>query len=245
MIRSIIAVIFVLLFFIFSLPILLVFKLLYKRCPEKIDAYSLSIVQWALGMVVKIAGTNVIVYGEEHVPTDIPVLYTGNHGSIFDILITYPRVPRLTGYISKMSVKKVPVLNLWMNRVHCLFLDRDDIKQGLKIILEAIEKVKNGISIFVFPEGTRSRIPGNILEFKEGSFKIASKTGCPIVPVTIVNSQEIFEAHMPFIKKTTVVVEYGAPIYIEALDKEDQKHIGAYVQNIISETYQKNKAAHF
>ena len=243
MIRSIFAVIFVLLFFIFSLPILLVFKFLYKRCPDKIDNYSLSIVQWALGVVVKIAGTKVIVYGEENVPKDVPVLYVGNHGSIFDILITYPRVPRLTGYISKMSVQKVPVLNLWMNRVHCLFLDRSDIKQGLKIILEAIEKVKNGISIFVFPEGTRSRTPGQILEFKEGSFKISSKTGCPIVPVTIVNSQEIFEAHMPFIKKTTVIVEYGTPIYMEELDKETQKHIGAYVRDIILETYQKHTNA--
>ena len=245
MIRTIFAAIFVVLFFIFSLPILLVFKLLYKYCPDKIDVYSLSIVKWALATVVWISGTKVITHGEEHVPKDVAVLYTGNHASIFDILITYTRVPRLTGYISKMSVKKVPVLNLWMNRVHCLFLDRSDIKQGLKIILEAIEKIKNGISIFVFPEGTRNRTPGTILEFKEGSFKIASKTGCPIIPVTIINSQEVFEAHMPFIKKATVVVEYGAPIYMKDLDKETQKHIGAYVQNIISETYQKNKAAHF
>jgi len=245
MIRTIFAAIFVVLFFIFSLPILLVFKLLYKRHSEKIDIYSLSIVKWALSIVVWISGTKVIAYGEENVPTDVAVLYTGNHSSIFDILITYTRVPRLTGYISKMSIKKVPVLPLWMNRVHCLFLDRSDIKQGLKVILEAIEKIKEGISIFVFPEGTRSRTPGTILEFKEGSFKIASKTGCPIIPVTIVNSQEIFEAHIPFIKKTTVVVEYGTPIYMETLDKETQKHIGAYVQNIISETYKKNKAAHF
>lgn len=245
MIRTIFAAIFVILFFIFSLPILLIFKLLYKRCPEKIDAYSLSIVKWALGTVLWISGTKVISIGEEHVPKDVAVLYTGNHSGIFDILVTYTRVPRLTGFISKKSIQKVPVLNLWMNRVHCLFLDRNDIKQGLKIILEAIEKIKKGISIFVFPEGTRSRTPGTILEFKEGSFKIASKTGCPIIPVTIVNTEEIFEAHMPFIKKTTVVVEYGAPIYMETLDKETQKHIGAYVQNIISETYQKNKAAHF
>lgn len=245
MIRTIFAAIFVVLFFIFSLPILLIFKLLYKHHPEKIDAYSLSIVKWALGTVLWISGTKVITYGEENIPKDVAVLYTGNHSSIFDIVITYLKVPRLTGFISKISVKKIPVLNLWMNRVHCLFLDRNDIKQGLKVILEAIEKIKKGISIFVFPEGTRSRTPGKILEFKEGSFKIASKTGCPIIPVTIVNSQEIFEAHMPFIKKTTVVVEYGTPIYMEALDAEVKKHIGAYVQNIISETYQKIKAAHF
>ena len=240
MIRTFFAVLFVVLFFILSLPVLLVFKLLYKRCPSKIDAYSLAIIQWAFRTVAWIAGIKVLVYGEEQIPADVPVLYTGNHCSIFDIVLTYPRVKGLTGYISKMSVKKIPVLGLWMNRVHCLFLDRKDIKQGLKIILEAIEKVKNGISIFIFPEGTRSRTPGEILEFKEGSFKIATKTGCPIIPVTIVNTQDIFETHMPWIKKKTVIIEYGAPIYIEELDKETQKHIGAYVQNIVSETYRKH-----
>lgn len=245
MIRTIFAATFIVLFFIFSLPILLVFKLFYKRYPEKIDIYSLAIVKWALGTVLWLSGTKVLAYGEENIPKDTAVMYAGNHLSFFDVLITYTRVPHLTGYISKMSVKKVPVLNLWMHRVHCLFLDRNDIKQGLKVILKAIEKIKTGISIFIFPEGTRSHTPGTIAGFKEGSFKIATKTGCPIIPVTIVNSQEIFEAHLPFIKKATVIVEYGAPIYVEKLDKEAQKHIGAYVQNIIQETYQKNQAAHF
>ncbi len=245
MIRMILAAIAAVLFFVLTLPILLVFHIFYKRYPQKIDHYSLAIVKWALNAALCIAGTKVIAIGEENIPKDTAVMYAANHASIFDVLITYPRVPRLTGYISKMSVKKVPVLNLWMNRVHCLFLDRDDVKQGLTVILEAIKKVKSGISIFIFPEGTRNRQPETLLPFKEGSFKIASKSGCPIIPVSIVNSQEIFEAHFPCLKKTTVVVEYGAPIYVKDLNEETQKHVGAYVQHIISETNQKNRAAHF
>ncbi len=245
MIRMILAAIAAILFFIFSLPILLVFHIFYRRCPQKIDAYSLSIVKWALNIVLRIAGTKVIAIGEENVPKDTAVMYAANHAGIFDVLVTYPRVPNLTGYISKMSVKKVPVLNLWMKRVHCLFLDREDAKQGLTVILEAIQKVKFGISVFIFPEGTRNRHPEALLPFKEGSFKIASKSGCPIIPVSIVNSQEVFEAHFPRLKKTTVVVEYGAPIYMNDFDKETSKHIGAYVQNIISETTKKNRAAYF
>ena len=245
MIRIILALIAAILFFIFSLPIVLIFNLLYKRHPKKVDIWSLAIVKWALSVILGIAGTKVIAIGEENVPEDVPVMYAGNHASIFDVLITYTRVLNPTGFISKISVQKVPVLNLWMKRVHCLFLDRDDVKQGLTVILAAIEKIKSGISIFVFPEGTRNRQPEKLLPFKEGSFKIASKTGCPIIPVSIVNTQEIFEAQFPRLKKTTVVLEYGTPIYVKDLDKETQKHIGAYVQNIIQETCQKNRDRYF
>lgn len=245
MLRTIIIILFIVLFFLFSLPILLVFKLLHKHIPEKIDHMSLSIVQWALKVILFLAGTKLVVLGEDNVPKDVPVLYIGNHTSFFDIVITYTRVPNLTGFVAKLSIKKVPVLNLWMNRVHCLFLDRENVKEGLKTILAAIDKVKHGISIFIFPEGTRNRTPETLMEFKGGSFKIAEKSGCPIVPVTLVNASEILESHFPFVKKTTVVLEYGAPIDLKALEPEDKKHIAPYVQNIIAETYQKNKAAYF
>ena len=146
----------------------------------------------------------------------------------------------LTGYISKDGVNKVPILGIWMRRLYCLFLDRKDLKQGLKVILTAIDQVKSGISICIFPEGTRT--PGDdMLEFKEGSFKIAEKSGAPIIPMTIVNSAAVFEDHFPKIKKATVVIEYGKPIYMKDLDKETRKSMGTYVQNIISETYFKNK----
>ena len=99
------------------------------------------------------------VIGEENVPKDEPVLYIGNHRSYFDIVMTYIRVPRPTGYIAKIEMLKIPLLSHWMKYLHCLFLDRNDIKQGMKIILTAIDKVKSGISICVFPEGTRNKVP--------------------------------------------------------------------------------------
>ena len=128
-----------------------------------------------------------------------------------------------------------------MKNLHCLFLDRKDVKQGLKTILTAIDEVKAGISICIFPEGTRNKVNHTFMEFHEGSFKIASKTGCPIVPMTIYNSADIFEDHLPKIRKTTVILDYGKPIYIKELPKEDQKRVGAYTQNVIKETYYKIK----
>ncbi|MGN0364489.1 MAG: lysophospholipid acyltransferase family protein [Suilimivivens sp.] len=241
MIRFILVASFVVLFLIFSIPLLIAEWIIGKFNMDLKNRSSLAIVSWAFRVCLFIAGTTIIVKGEENVPKDEPVLYIGNHRSYFDILITYVRVPRPTGYIAKKEMLRYPLLVNWMKNLHCLFLDRQDIKQGLMIILTAIEKIKSGISICIFPEGTRNRVNHTFMEFHEGSFKIAAKTGCAIVPMTIYNSADIFEDHLPKVRKTQVILEYGKPIYIKELEKEDQKRIGAYVKNIIMETYFKIK----
>ncbi len=241
MFRFILVVITVVLFLILSTPVMLIEWIIGKFNPGLKDRSSLAIVNGAFRLILWITGVKVIVLGEENVHTDTAVLYTPNHRSFFDILLTYVRVPRPTGYVSKKEMDKWPLLNIWMRYLHCLFLDRSDIKEGMKIILTAIEKVKSGISICIFPEGTRNKTSDTFLPFHEGSFKIAVKGNVPIIPVTIVNSAAIFEDHFPKIKKATVVIEYGKPIYVDQLDKETRKSIGSYVQGIISETYFKNK----
>ena len=82
----------------------------------------LRLVQWAFRVIIFLSGADIEFIGEENVPKDEAVLYIGNHRSFFDIIITYSRCPRLTGYISKQSITKIPVLGLWMKRLHCLFL---------------------------------------------------------------------------------------------------------------------------
>ncbi len=242
MIRFIIVLLFIVLFLILSLPYSGIEWLLSKSNKKASDLRQLRLIQWVFRVVMVLSGVKLTVIGEENVPTDAPVLYIGNHRSIFDIVITYARCPRLTGYISKNSMEKVPLLSHWMRRLHCLFLNREDIKEGLKTILAGIENVKNGISMCIFPEGTRNKTEDPILPFKEGSFKIAEKSGCAIVPMAITHTDEIFENHFPFIKSTAVVLEYGKPIYPNELDKEEKKKIGSYCQNIVSEMYVKNLA---
>ena len=241
MIRFLLVATFVILFLVLSIPLLFIEWIIGKFNMDLKNKSSLAIVNWAFRVCLFLAGTSVTVIGEENVPKDVPVLYIGNHRSYFDILITYIRVPRPTGYIAKKEMLRYPLLSNWMKNLHCLFLDRKDIKQGLKTILTAIEKVKSGISICIFPEGPRNRVNDTFMEFHEGSFKIAEKTGCPIIPMSINNSAQIFEDHIPKIKKAHVVLEYGKPIYPAELSKEERKHLGVYTQNIIKETYFKNK----
>ncbi len=240
MIRSIFVVLFVAIFLILSLPIQGVLLIVGKFNPWAKKTVSLAIVSWAFNVVLFLSGVKRTVIGEENVPTDKAVLYVGNHRSIFDIVIAYPRVPRPTGFIAKKEILRVPLLNIWMIYMDCLFLDRSDIRKGMEMILTAIDKVKNGISIFIYPEGTRNKTELPLGEFKKGSFKIAQKTDCPIVPVVINRSDEIFEKHLPFIKSTHVTIEYCKPIIMSELPKEDQKNIDQYVKKIVEETYIKN-----
>lgn len=240
MIRFLLVVIFVAVFLILSLPIQGILWIVGKFNPWAKKTVSLAIVSWAFNVVSFLSGIKRTVIGEENVPKDSAVLYVGNHRSIFDIVLAYPRVPRPTGFIAKKEILKVPLLNIWMIYMDCLFLERSDIRKGMEMILTAIDKVKNGISIFIYPEGTRNKTDKPLGEFKKGSFKIAQKTGCPIVPVVINHSDEILEQHFPFIKATHVTIEYCKPVIISELSKEDQKNIDQYVAGIVEETYLKN-----
>lgn len=243
MIRFIIVCICVIGYLILSIPILLAEWVVGKFNPRAKDISSLRIIQTVFRFILKVTGADITIIGHENVPKDQAVLYIGNHRSFFDILLTYVHCPDLTGYVAKKEMAPIPLLSIWMRYLHCLFLDRKDIKEGMKTILTAIEKVKNGISICIFPEGTRNKGDDELelLPFHEGSFKIATKSGCPIIPMAISNSAEIFENHFPKIKPCKVVVEYGKPIYPEQLSKEDKKRLGAYTQGIILETLKKNQ----
>ncbi|MCH1981344.1 1-acyl-sn-glycerol-3-phosphate acyltransferase [Ruminococcus sp. OA3] len=245
MLRFILIVIILVCYLILSIPLLLIEWIIGKFNTRAKDISSLRIVQAIFRLMLFVAGVKTTVIGEENVPKDRPVLYIGNHRSYFDILLTYSRCPNLTGFVAKKEMKKAPLLNFWMMYLHCLFLDRENLKEGLKTILKGIEKIKNGISIFIFPEGTRSRGDCclDMLPFHEGSFKLATKTNCPIIPVAMNNTAEIMEAHFPKIRPCHVVIEYGKPVIPSELSKEDARHIGEYTRNIILDTLRKNESA--
>ena len=245
MIRIILIAVFVVSFLILSIPLFFIEWIIGKFNPSLRDISSLRIVQWAFKVVILLSGVKLTVIGEENIPKDTAVLFIGNHRSYFDIVLTYARCRGLTGYVAKKEMLKIPLLSRWMKFLHCLFLDRSDVREGLKTILTAIDKVKSGISIMIFPEGTRNKNESelDLLPFHEGSFKIATKSGCPIIPVSINNSSALFEDHFPYVKKAPVIIEYGEPIYVKELPKEQQKFVGRYVQDIIVETLKKNKSA--
>ena len=240
MIRIILVAIFFLLYSIISLILYPAVWLIGKFNKKAKDKSSLFIVKNSFKVVRFLSGTRTTVIGYDRIPKDEPVLFVGNHKSYFDIVISYSLMPGLTGFVAKKELKKVPVISWWMRNLYCLFLDRNDTREGLKTILEGIDYIKKGISIVIFPEGTTSHTL-DLLPFKEGSFKFAEKTGCKIIPMVQNNTRACFENQFPRIKKAHTIIEFGEPIDIKSLPKEERKFIGNYVRDIINEIQLKNE----
>ena len=219
-------------FLIFGYPLLIMQNSLGKKDPVACGNESTNIVRFMFRLFLKVK-----VIGEENIPKDTAVLYVGNHRSYFDILVGYATTSGQLGFVAKKEMNKFLILRSWMRNVNCLFLDRKDIKAGLKTILEGIEKAKSGISMWIFPEGTRARGKDELdmLPFKEGSLKIAEKSGCPVIPVAMVRTADIFEKHTPRVVPTEVTVYYGKPIYIKELEPEQRKRAGAYTKEVIAD----------
>lgn len=207
-----------------------------KFNPKLQQTSSLKFVQWFFRMVLALGGIKLEVEGRDNIPDDQAVLYVGNHRSYLDILIGYVLVKGECGFVSKKEMEKFPVVSLWMEVLHCLFLDRENLKEGLKTILKGIEQVKEGISVWIYPEGTRNKgEEGSLLPFKEGSLKIAEKSGCPVIPVVMTHTADILENQFPWVEPTKVHVIFGEPVILKDLPKEERKFAGAYMQKTIQQ----------
>lgn len=239
--RTLIVALFLLFFFIISIPLYLILLILGLFSPLQRAKSSQKIVSLTCKVILFLSGVKLTTMGTDNIPEEEGVLFVFNHRSYFDILASYASMTKLSAFISKKEMRYFPFVNVWMFFLNCLFIDRNDIKQSLKTILQGIEKVKNGYSIFIAPEGTRNQ-EKEMLPFKEGSLKIAEKTGCPIIPVSINNADSVFEKQVPWLKKAHVIIEYGKAVYPKELSPEDQKFLGKYVQDIIANTLKKNEA---
>lgn len=239
--RTAIVLIFTVLYLLIMLPMQLITFITQRLVPPAGDRLARALAGFGFMVVEKLSGSRITVIGAERIPVGEPVLYIGNHRSFFDIIYMFNRSAGPMAFLSKIEVKKVPILNWWMMLLKCEFLDRKDIKQGLQTILRCIDNVKAGYSMMIFPEGTRNREEGTIMEFHEGSFKVATKTGCPIVPVVINHTGQVLEDHFPWIRKANVTIEFAEPIYPEKLDPEDKKHIGEYTRQKMLKILEKNQ----
>ena len=238
-IRALIALIFAAEVILIDLPLHLITWLIEKASPGSCTKFRHGYARFAMKGIWLLAGGRATVLGLENIPEDHPVLFVGNHRSIFDIILAGSLIKYPVGFVAKKELQGTPI-TLIMEEIHCLFLDREDPRQGLKTILTAIDYVKSGISMFIFPEGTRCKVEGTFLPFHAGSFKIATKAKVPIVPVTIVGMGDVFEDHYPRLKWAPVVIEFGKPIETADMDRNAQKDLPDKVKALMEETYKKN-----
>jgi 1-acyl-sn-glycerol-3-phosphate acyltransferase len=177
-------------------------------------------------------GSTIHVTGIENVPKTGGVLFVANHQSNFDIPIMVGHIPRDKGFIAKLELLKVPSFSRWMKYIGCIFIDRKNPRQSLKAISEAAERLKEGHSIVIFPEGTRSA-DGTIGPFKAGGLRLAIKASVPIVPVTISGSKNIMPKGTSLIKSASVNVIISSPLLPDELKEMDSNLISEKVRDII------------
>lgn len=178
-----------------------------------------------------LAGARVKVKGLDNIPKDTACVFVGNHQGNFDFLM-FLRYFGPIGFIAKKEILKVPVIRSWMKVLDCVFLDRKDARQSLAAINKGAELIKNGYSMAVFPEGTRSKST-KLGEFKKGSLKLAIKAGVPIVPVALNGTYKLFEEHNRIIKPADVTVNILKPVYPDKLTVEDRNNLIEYVKALI------------
>lgn len=165
---------------------------------------------WSASLL-RVAGVKVTVKGQENVPKDEAVLYVSNHQGNFDIPILIACVEGNKGFVAKKELEKLPIVTKWMNYLQCIFLDRDNPRASLRAINTGIQKLKEGHSLVIFPEGTRSE-NGEMGEFKPGSLRLATKSGVKIIPVTINGSHKIMKKDSWMIRPAQVEIIIHEPI---------------------------------
>ncbi|MDO4475970.1 MAG: lysophospholipid acyltransferase family protein [Lachnospiraceae bacterium] len=246
MIRTILVLLLVVVLLLLSLVLFVVEKIVGLFSRQAKEYSTLRIIQACMWLILWVSGAKVRIYGKENLPPkDEAVMYVMNHRSFYDALLGYILFPAPTGFIAKKELEKVPIVGFWFKELHGLFLDRKDIRQGMTVILNAIENVKNGLSMCVCPEGTRSKDEDEtqLLPFHEGSFKIATKSGCRIVPIAITHASRLLEDHFPKIKGTDITITVGTPIDPKTLSREESKFLGrttrAQIVQMLEEAHKK------
>ncbi|MBU3109627.1 lysophospholipid acyltransferase family protein [Clostridium gasigenes] len=217
-----------------TIPALIKVKKLEKqgRTDEKVAFVHKFTSNWTRKLL-KILNVKVNVHGKENLPKDKNVLFIGNHQGNFDIPIYISCIDIPKGFVAKIELTKMAGVKNWMEYMNCIFMDRSSIRKAGEAIITGINSLKSGNSLVVFPEGTRSK-GDKMGEFKAGSFKLATKSKVPIVPVTMNGSYKIMEGNSnKHLTSATVDIYIHPMIETATLSKEEQAELPEKVKSII------------
>lgn len=173
-------------------------------------------------------------YGIENLPKETGYILFPNHQGLFDALAFMETHERPFVTVMKKEVKDIFLLRNIIAMLQAEIIDREDVRQSMQVIKNMTRRVLEGENFIIFAEGTRSRNGNEIGEFKGGSFKSAINAKCPIVPVALINSYQVFDT--PHIKKPVVQIHYLTPLYYEDYKDMKSNEIAAFVEGRIKET---------
>ncbi|MBO5055027.1 MAG: 1-acyl-sn-glycerol-3-phosphate acyltransferase [Lachnospiraceae bacterium] len=170
-------------------------------------------------------------YGIENIPEKDGFIFYPNHQGLFDVLVFLESCPRPFAFVIKKEASNIVLLKQVTRALGSYAMDREDIRQSMQIINKVSEDVKKGKNFIIFPEGTRSRKGNELLDFKGGSFKSATKAKCPIVPCALIDSFIPFDENS--IRPVTVKLIYLPPMYYDEYKDMKTVEIAAEVKKRI------------
>ena len=189
--------------------------------------------RWSRG-ILKVTGVSLSVEGLENIPKDRPCVFVANHRSYYDIPLLLAGLEKPHGILAKEELEKIPLLNRWMKLLGCVFVQRDDVRASVRALNDATAIVEGGRSFVIFPEGTRYKgEEGGAGEFKAGAFRIAVKTGAPVVPVAVTGARALFETNGNRCRPGSVRIKIMSPIQTAGMSKAEQKQLPDAVRQSI------------
>ena len=185
----------------------------------------------------KAGRVKVKAYGLENIPKENGFVFFPNHQGMFDVMMFFETCPVPFAFVVKKEIKDVILLKQIIKSLGSLAMDREDVRQSMRVINQMTKEVLEGRNFLIFPEGTRSKTGNHLNDFKAGSFKSAVRAKCPIVPCACIDSFK------PFDIKNIQPVEVKL-IYLEAIPYEEYKgmktvEIAEMVKGRIEETIAK------
>jgi len=184
-----------------------------------------------------LAGLKIDIRGAENIPFDTPAIYVSNHQSNFDVPIIYSGLPITFNWLAKKELFQIPLFGHAMKRSGCIRIDRSNRRTTMHSIIAAAQQIKEGASVIIFPEGTRSP-DGRLQEFKKGALLIAAKAQVPIVPIAIHGSYQILPKDRWRIVSGKLKLEILSPISTSGLKTSDIGQLTEKIHDMIETSLQ-------
>jgi 1-acyl-sn-glycerol-3-phosphate acyltransferase len=190
---------------------------------------------WAPGMI-RLAGARLQVQPLPDVAWDRPAIYVMNHQSALDIPVAFAVLPVDLRFIAKHTLRRVPFLGWYMAWTGMVFVDRRNSAQAIASLNAAAARVRDGVSLLAYPEGTRS-LDGSIRPLKKGPIVLALQAGVPLVPMVIEGSGVVMPSRLRPLRPGPVRLAVGRPIPTEGMGPEDRDVLLAKVQAALVQLY--------
>lgn len=212
----------------------------YAKHPERYTELEMyQHIQYIFRKGIKSGNINLQVYGQENIPDKDGFLLYANHQGMFDIMAISASFDRTLAAILKKELADIPFLKQVIACTKSFPMDREDVRQSMKVIQAVIKEVEGGRNYLIFPEGTRSKNGNEMREFHHGSFKCATRSKCPVVPVALIDSFKVLDQKN--CKQVTVQLHYLEPILYEEYKDMNTGELASLVQGRIRETIEKNQ----